>query len=53
MVENRIVFKDRKASLKNVNLGVSGENEQEVLVFSFEDGFIDGDAVLEVEFPSR
>ena len=42
-MENKIIFKDKE--LKKTDdcvLGISGENEQEVLVFCFEDGFVDG-----------
>ncbi len=51
-MENRIVFKDKELK-KNDNhiLGICGENEQEILVFGFEDGFVDGTGFLEIEFP--
>lgn len=52
-MENKIVIKDKIAQLNNATLGISGENEQETLVFLFEDGFVDGTCYLELEFPNR
>lgn len=50
-MENRIIFKDKKIGhIDNCDLGISGENEQETLIFSFEDGFIEGTCYLELEF---
>lgn len=51
-MENRLIFEKKELS-KYVSkvLGVSGENEQETLVFLFGDGFIDGTCYLELEFP--
>lgn len=52
-MENKLIFKDKE--LKKVDnhvLGISGENEQEMLVFCFEDGFVDGTCYLELEFPN-
>lgn len=52
-MENKIIFKDKE--LKKTDdcvLGISGENEQEVLVFCFEDGFVDGVCDLDIEFPN-
>lgn len=52
-MENRLVFE--KKELKKYDskvLGISGENEQEMLIFLFEDGFVDGICYLELEFPS-
>lgn len=53
MIENHLLFK--KKELINITcreLGVSYENEQETLIFQFNDQFIDGEACLEVEYPS-
>lgn len=52
MIENKIIFKDKKASIGDGNLGISGENEQERLIFLFEDEFVDGTCFLELEFPN-
>lgn len=52
-MENRLVFE--KKELKKYDrkvLGISGENEQEMLIFLFEDGFVDGTCYLELEFKS-
>ncbi len=52
-MENRLVFE--KKELKKYDrkvLGISGENEQEMLIFLFEDGFVDGICYLELEFKS-
>jgi len=51
MIDNNIIFKNKKAKDIKSFLGISGENEQERLVFSFADGFVDGICNLEVEFP--
>lgn len=53
MMENKIMMKDKIAQLSNATLGISGENEQEKLIFLFEDGFVDGTCYLELEFPNR
>lgn len=54
MVENRLILKEKelKDPISKV-LGISGENEQEMLIFSFEDGFVDGTCNLDIEFPNR
>ncbi len=50
-MENRVIFKDKELKdIDNYVLGISGENEQEMLIFSFEDGFVDGTCYLELEF---
>lgn len=50
-MKNEIIFKDKKIGhIDNCDLGISGENEQETLIFSFEDGFVDGTCYLELEF---
>ena len=50
-MENKIIFENKKMKdMDNCNLGISGENEQEVLLFCFEDGFVDGTGYLELEF---
>lgn len=52
-MRNKLIFKDKE--LKEYDsriLGICGENEQEILIFSFEDGFIDGICYLELEFPN-
>ncbi len=53
-MENKLVFerKELKSYVSKI-LGISGENEQEMLVFSFEDEFVDGACFLELEFPNR
>lgn len=52
-MENRLIFKDKKLNKPdNHVLGISGENEQETLIFLFEDEFVDGTGYLEIEFPS-
>ncbi len=52
-MENRLIFKDKELSKVDGHvLGICGENEQETLIFSFEDGFVDGTGYLEIEFPS-
>ena len=49
-MENKLIFKDKElVKDDNYVLGISGENEQEVLVFGFEDGFVDGTCYLELE----
>ena len=51
MVENNLHFSNKElATIGSRILGISGENEQEKLIFSF-DTFIDGTAYLEVQFP--
>ena len=53
MFKNKLIFKNKE--LKEYDsrvLGISGENEQEVLTFSFEDEFINGTCNLELEFPN-
>ena len=52
-MENKLIFKDKElVRWDNTVLGISGENEQETLVFSFEDGFVDGTCDLDIEFPN-
>lgn len=52
-MENKLIFKEKKLIKRDSSiLGISGENEQEVLIFSFEDGFVDGTCNLELEFPN-
>lgn len=54
MFENKLILKNKE--LKEYDsrvLGISGENEQEVLIFRFEDGFIDGTCNLELKFPNE
>jgi len=53
MIENSVVIKNKAVQLDNANLGISGENEQEMLVFLFEDEFVDGTCYLELEFLNR
>lgn len=51
-MDNNIIFKDKKIKhIDNYDLGISGENEQETLLFSFEDDFMDGTCFLELELP--
>ena len=53
MIENILRFKDKKIQRPyKTTLGISGENEQEKLVFSIADGFINGTCYLELEFPN-
>ena len=52
MVDNKIVFKNKEADVETSVLGISGENEQQRLIFCFEDGFIDGTAFLELILPT-
>lgn len=52
-MENKLILKNKE--LKEYDsriLGISGENEQEVLIFTYEDEFIDGTCYLELEFPN-
>ncbi len=50
-MENKLVFEKKELSdYTNKVLGISGENEQEMLIFLFEDGFVDGICYLELEF---
>lgn len=50
-MENKLIFRDKELKgIDNYVLGISGENEQEMLVFCFEDGFVDGTCYLELEF---
>ena len=51
MVDNKIVFKNKEADVETSVLGISGENEQQRLIFCFEDGFVDGACSLELELP--
>ena len=51
MVDNKIVFKNKEADCQTSVLGISGENEQQRLIFCFEDKFIEGTAYLELELP--
>ena len=54
MIENVLVFKNKKIQRPyKTTLGIAGENEQEKLVFSIADGFIDGTCYLELEFPNE
>lgn len=52
MVDNKIVFKNKEADCQTSVLGISGENEQQRLIFCFEEGFIDGTAFLELILPT-
>lgn len=52
MIDNKIILKNKEADCETSILGISGENEQQRLVFSFEDKFIDGTCYLELELPS-
>ena len=52
-MDNKVIFKDKELNkLDTYVLGISGENEQETLIFLFEDGFVDGTGYLEIEFPN-
>ena len=51
VVDNKIILKNKEAEAETSILGISGENEQQRLVFSFEDKFIDGTCYLELELP--
>ena len=52
MFENNLYFMNKELTTINSRvLGISGENEQEKLIFTF-DTFINGTAYLEVEFPN-
>ena len=52
-MENKLIFKNKElAYWDSTVLGISGENEQEMLIFGFEDGFVDGMCYLELEFPN-
>ncbi len=52
-MDNRLIFKGKELNeVDNHVLGISGENEQELLIFSFEDGFVDGTGYLDVELPN-
>ncbi len=52
-MENRLIFKGKVLNEVDCHvLGVCGENEQELLIFLFEDGFVDGTGYLEIEFPN-
>lgn len=51
-MQNIIIFKNREIYRRNSDiLGIGGENNYETLCFGFYDDFIDGDAILEFEFP--
>lgn len=51
-MQNIIIFKDKKVYTRNSDiLGIFGENNYETLCFGFYDNFIDGNAILEFEFP--
>lgn len=51
-MQNIIIFKNREIYRRNSDiLGIWGENNYETLCFGFYDDFIDGDAILEFEFP--
>lgn len=52
VIDNKIILKNKEADCETSILGISGENEQQRLVFSFEDKFIDGTCYLELELPS-
>lgn len=52
-MQNIIIFKNREIYRRNSDiLGIWGENNYETLCFGFYDDFIDGDAILEFEFPN-
>lgn len=52
-MDNKVVFEKKKIkSIDDCDLGISGENEQETLIFLFEDGFVNGTGYLEIEFPN-
>lgn len=51
MMDNKIILKNKEADCETSVLGISGENEQQRLIFSFEDGFVDGSCFLELELP--
>ncbi len=51
MIDNKIILKNKEAEAETSILGISGENEQQRLIFSFEGGFIDGTCYLELELP--
>lgn len=51
-MENKLIFENKELETCNSRvLGISGENEQETLVFEILEGFIDGTCSLEIEFP--
>lgn len=53
-MENNIVFKNKEVSkIDSRVLGVSGENKQQILVFTIDEGFIDGTAYLELILPTN
>lgn len=51
-MKNRFVFKEKVLSeCTSRTIGIDGENEQEILEFTFADEFIEGTCFLEIEFP--